>query len=227
MSDDLKKKDCHCCHRQSGEESNDLEYLEEKGVTRRGFLASMGIGAAAVATVGKVSAAPIPQVLKPEELTKISLIINGREQSLLVEPRWSLLYAIREKLGLTGTKVGCERGECGACTVLVNDKPQYACLILAVEVQGKPITTLEGLMKGEELGLVQRAFLEKDAFQCGYCTPGQIMAVEGLLRGNPQPSFDEIRTGVSGNLCRCGTYHNIFEAATAAAQMKAGKGGKS
>jgi xanthine dehydrogenase YagT iron-sulfur-binding subunit len=98
--------------------------------------------------------------------------------------------------------------------------------MLAVEAQGQQITTLEGLMKGEELGPVQRAFVEKDAFQCGYCTPGQIMAVEGLLRGNPQPSFEEIRAGVSGNLCRCGAYRNIFEAVKLAAQLGAGKGGK-
>jgi xanthine dehydrogenase YagT iron-sulfur-binding subunit len=226
MSDNSKEKGCQCSHRQGEEESNAQEHDERKGFTRRGFLASMGIGAAAVVTAGKASAAPAPEVLKPEELTKISLLINGRTERLLVEPRWSLLFVIREKLGLTGTKVGCERGECGACTVLINDKAHYACMMLAVEAQGQQITTLEGLMKGEELGTVQRAFLEKDAFQCGYCTPGQIMAVEGLLRVNPQPSFEEIRTGVSGNLCRCGAYRNIFEAVKLAAQRGVGKGGK-
>jgi xanthine dehydrogenase YagT iron-sulfur-binding subunit len=226
MSDNSKKKGCQCNHRQGREEPDAKEHPEGKGFTRRGFLASMGIGAAAVVTAGKVSAAPAPELLKPEELTKIALLINGRTERLLVEPRWSLLYVIREKLGLTGTKVGCERGECGACTVLINDTTHYACLMLAVEAQGQQITTLEGLMKGEELGPVQRAFVEKDAFQCGYCTPGQIMAVEGLLRGNPQPSFEEIRAGVSGNLCRCGAYRNIFEAVKLAAQLGAGKGGK-
>lgn len=226
MSDNPKEKDCQCGHRQNGEESDGQEHRGGTGFTRRGFLASMGIGAAAVVTVGSVSAAPAPEVLKPEELTKIALHINGRTARLLVEPHWSLLFVIREKLGLTGTKVGCERGECGACTVLIGDKTHYACMMLAVEAQGRQITTLEGLMRGEDLGLVQRAFLEKDAFQCGYCTPGQIMAVEGLLRANPQPSFAEIRTGVSGNLCRCGAYRNIFEAAKLAAQLGAGKGSK-
>jgi xanthine dehydrogenase YagT iron-sulfur-binding subunit len=107
--------------------------------------------------------------------------------------------------------------------VLINDVPRYACMTLAVEAEGQKITTLEGLMKGEELGPVQRAFIEKDAFQCGYCTPGQIMAVEGLLRKNPSPTPDDVRTGVSGNLCRCGTYVNIAKAARRAAELKRGK----
>jgi xanthine dehydrogenase YagT iron-sulfur-binding subunit len=131
-----------------------------------------------------------------------------------------LLYVLRDVLGLTGTKIGCERGECGACTVLVNDKPRYACMMLAVESEGIEITTLEGLLDGEKLGAVQQAFVDEDAFQCGFCTPGQIMSVEGLLRENPSPSIDEIRQGASGNLCRCGTYKHIFKAAARAAQLK-------
>jgi xanthine dehydrogenase YagT iron-sulfur-binding subunit len=125
-------------------------------------------------------------------------------------------------LGLTGTKVGCERGECGACTVLINGQPRYACMTLAVEAEGREITTVEGLMKGEELGPVQQAFLEHDAFQCGYCTPGQIMAVEGLLRSNPNPSVEEVRRGVSGNLCRCAAYEHIFRAAQRAIELRRG-----
>jgi len=109
--------------------------------------------------------------------------------------------------------------------VLVDGQPRYACLTLAVEAEGKEITTLEGLMKGEELGPVQQAFLEHDAFQCGYCTPGQIMAVEGLLRNNPDPSAAEIRKGVSGNLCRCGTYEHIFRATRRAVELRNTKGG--
>jgi xanthine dehydrogenase YagT iron-sulfur-binding subunit len=127
---------------------------------------------------------------------------------------------LREKLGLTGTKVGCESGECGACTVLIDDVPRYACMTLAVEAEGRKITTLEGLMRGEELGPVQQAFKEHDAFQCGYCTPGQILSVEGLLRRNPKPSADEVRQGISGNLCRCGTYKHIVNAALKAAELK-------
>jgi len=130
---------------------------------------------------------------------------------------------IREKLGLTATKIGCERGECGSCTVLIDGKPRYACMTLALEAQGTEVTTLEGLMRGEELGPVQQAFAEQDAFQCGYCAPGQIMAVEGLLRANPNPTLDEVRHGVSGNLCRCGSYALIFKAAQRAAELKKGR----
>jgi xanthine dehydrogenase YagT iron-sulfur-binding subunit len=137
-----------------------------------------------------------------------------------VEPRWTLLYVLREKIGLTGTKEGCGRGECGACTVLIDEVPRYACLTLAVEAEGASVTTVEGLLRGEALGPVQTAFVEEDAFQCGYCTPGQIMSVEGLLRKNPAPSIDEIRTAVSGNLCRCGAYSHIFNAAAKAAETR-------
>jgi len=196
-----------------------------KGVTRRGFLQLMGAGAAASVTTGTLAAEAAAEVITPGEMSKVTLQINGRRHRLLIEPRWSLLYVIRERLGLTGTKVGCERGECGACTVLINGQPRYACLILAAEAEGTEITTLEGLMKGEDLGLVQQAFVENDAFQCGYCTPGQIMAAEGLLRANPDPSIEEIRRGMSGNLCRCGTYPNIFKAVRRAAELKRAKGG--
>ncbi len=195
---------------------------DRKGITRRGFLQIMGAGAMASAATRDLKAQPTARVADPAEMTKIRLQVNGRRHRLLVEPRWSLLFVLREKLGLTGTKVGCERGECGACTVLVNGQPRYACLTLAVEAEGKEITTLEGLMKGEELGPVQQAFLEEDAFQCGYCTPGQIMAVEGLLRSNPNPSLEEIRRGVSGNLCRCAAYEHIFKAARRAGELRRG-----
>ena len=196
-----------------------------KGITRRGFLQLMGAGAVASTATQGIGAESTTGVLGPGETVRINLLINGRRHSLVVEPRWSLLYVLRERLGLTGTKVGCERGECGACTVLINGQPRYACMTLALEAEGKEITTLEGLMRGEELGAVQQAFLEKDAFQCGYCTPGQIMAVEGLLRSNPNPSFEEIRQGVSGNLCRCGAYEHIFKAAQRAADLKRSGGG--
>ncbi|MBI4793858.1 MAG: (2Fe-2S)-binding protein [Deltaproteobacteria bacterium] len=196
-----------------------------RGVTRRGFLASVGVGAmAALATSGKISAAAEASApeLPAEKAVAVTLLVNERRHRLLVEPRWSLLYVLREHLGLTGTKVGCERGECGACTVLIDDLPRYACLTLAVEAEGRRITTLEGLMQGEELGPVQQAFAEEDALQCGYCTPGQIMAVEGLLRARPQPATEEIRLAVSGNICRCGAYPHIFKAAARAADLKRG-----
>jgi len=198
-----------------------------EGISRRDFLATAGIGAAgAVAAAGGIAGSragegpAAPAVEAPEELVRATLRVNGRTVRLLVEPRWSLLYVLRERLGLTGSKAGCERGECGACTVLIDGKPRYACLTLALETEGKEITTPEGLMRGEELGETQRAFVEHDAFQCGYCTPGQVMAVEGLLRINPKPTTEEIRIGVSGNLCRCGAYANIFKAAHRASELK-------
>ena len=165
------------------------EKAPSAGLTRRGFLTTLGTGAVTLAVADKLHATPAAEaeMIERGEMTKVVLTINGRNYRLLVEPRWSLLYVLREQLGLTGTKVGCERGECGACTVLIDDVPRYACMTLAVEAEGTKITTLEGLMKGEELGPVQQAFVEQDAFQCGYCTPGQIMAVEGLLRKNPEP----------------------------------------
>ena len=191
-------------------------------ITRRGFFKLMGAGAVASVAAPGTDVESATGIIAPMEMTKIKLLINGRRHHLLVEPRWSLLFVLREKFGLTGTKVGCERGECGACTVLIDGLPRYACMTLAVEAVGQDITTLEGLMKGEELGPVQQAFLEQDAFQCGYCTPGQIMAVEGLLRSNPNPSREEIRQAVSGNLCRCGTYAHIFKAAQRAAELRKG-----
>ena len=203
----------------------------ESGVTRRHFLTGAGIGA-----VGLAAGAPALEgatktdsasIIEAGETVPVTLRINGARKQLLVESRWSLAYVLREQLVLTGTKLGCDRGECGACTVLVDDVPRYSCMTLALEAEDSEITTLEGLLDGEELGDVQRAFAEKDAFQCGYCTPGQVMAVEGLLRSNPDPSLEQIRTGVSGNLCRCGTYPNIFKAARLAADLKRGQGGGS
>lgn len=193
------------------------------GVTRRGFLTSVGAGVVAASVPAREAAAQAGSpVASPEEMARITLSVNGRGHRLLVEPRWSLLFVLRERLGLTGSKLGCERGECGACTVLVDGEPRYACLTLAMEAEGHEITTLEGLMEGEALGPVQQAFAQEDAFQCGYCTPGQIMAAEGLLRSNPRPTLDEIRLGMSGNLCRCGAYPHIVKAVRRAAELKGG-----
>jgi xanthine dehydrogenase YagT iron-sulfur-binding subunit len=158
----------------------------------------------------------------PEEMATVTIAVNGRRHRMLVEPRWSLAYVIRDRLQLTGTKVGCDRGECGACTVLIDGVPRYACLTLAVEADGAQVTTIEGLMSGEELGKVQQAFAEKDAMQCGFCTPGQVVAAEGLLRSTASPTIDEIREGMSGNLCRCGAYKHIFEAVARAAELRKG-----
>ena len=192
------------------------------GVTRRGFLGSVGAGAVVAATGVARPAEAIPEITSTEEMVRVALMINGRIHRLLVEPRWTLLFVLRERLTITGTKAGCERGECGSCTVLIDGQPRYACMTLAVEAEGTEVTTVEGLLDGEELGTVQKAFVEEDAFQCGYCTPGQVMAAEGLLRINPSPTFDEIRCGMSGNLCRCGAYPHIVNAVTTAAENKKG-----
>ena len=193
------------------------------GVSRRGFTASVGTGALG-AVVASRSGSGETAAAAAGELTAITLTVNGRRQRLQVEPRWSLLHVLRESLSLTGTKPGCERGECGACTVLLDGVPRYACLTLAVEADGHEVTTIEGLMNGEELGPVQKAFAAEDALQCGYCTPGQIMATEGLLRANPSPSTAEIRAGMSGNLCRCGAYPHITRAVRRAAEARKGGG---
>jgi xanthine dehydrogenase YagT iron-sulfur-binding subunit len=196
------------------------------GVSRRGFLTAVGAGALGAATLGRAEAPPGPQAAEAGEQSKLTLRINGRTHHLLVEPRWTLLFVLREKLGLSGTKVGCARGECGACTVLIDGIPRYACMTLALEAAGHEITTLEGLMHGEDLGPVQQAFFEEDAYQCGYCTPGQIMAAEGLLRAVPEPTMEQITTGMSGNLCRCGAYTHIFAAVQRAAELKKKTGGE-
>lgn len=216
----MKEEDEKTCQ---GQEEQEIE-KEQGGVTRRGFLATVGAGAVAFAAGGRAGA-PAPAtaaggVRQAADTVSVVLNVNNTSHRLLVESRWSLMYVLREVLGLTGTKVGCERGECGACTVLIDDVPRYGCLTLAVEAEGRRITTVEGLMDGEELGAVQQAFVEKDAMQCGYCIPGQVVSVEGLLRKNPRPGRDDIRLAVSGNLCRCGSYEHIFKAAERASELK-------
>jgi xanthine dehydrogenase YagT iron-sulfur-binding subunit len=194
-------------------------------ISRRGFLSSVGTGAVAAVTVKDAPASPLQEIKVTDKPLTVQLQVNGVPRRVEVEPRWSLLYVLREVLGLTGTKIGCERGECGACTVLIDGKARYACMELAVEAEGHAITTIEGLMNGEKLGSVQQAFADEDAFQCGFCTPGQIMAVESLLRQNPNPTFEQVRMGVSGNLCRCAAYKHIFNAATKAAGLRKAGGG--
>ena len=205
-------------------DDNKKDTLTTRGLSRRGFITTGVTGAIGVAAAAKLAGAAGEaqgaEVVKAGDMVAITLVVNGRRHKMLVEPRWSLLHIVRDHLGLTGTKVGCERGECGACTVLIDNVPRYACMTLAVEADGHEITTLEGLMNGEEMGTTQQAFAEEDAFQCGYCTPGQIMAAEGLLRANPAPSLDEIRTGMGGNICRCGAYAHIFKAVGKAADLK-------
>jgi len=202
----------------------------EKGVTRRQFITSMGTAAAVAAVSGRVTAAAEKEqaMLPAEKLSKITLLINGRRYKLAVEPRWSLLYVLRERIGLTGTKVGCERGECGACTVLIDGKSVYSCTVLAIDAQGRDIQTIEGLAPGNGMHPVSAAFVNNDAQQCGYCTAGFVMAVKGFLGEHPNPTMEDVKHGLGGNLCRCGTYMGVRQAAlevAAATRMKGGKNG--
>jgi len=189
-------------------------------ISRRGFITTAGVGVIGTAALGGEAEAAPATVLAAGDSVPIALHVNGRVRSLSVPPQTTLLEALREHLGLAGTKPGCERGECGACTVLVDGEVRYACQMLALEAEGCEITTIEGLAQGEELSDVQKAFVAEDAMQCGYCIPGQVMAVEGLLRQEGSPSLDQIREGVSGNLCRCGAYAHIFKAAQRAAEAR-------
>jgi xanthine dehydrogenase YagT iron-sulfur-binding subunit len=147
----------------------------------------------------------------------ITLQVNGRREAVEVEPRRTLLEALRVDIGLTGTKLVCDMGNCGACTVLVDGAAVYSCLTLAVDCADKPITTVEGLSKDGTLSPLQQAFVAHDALQCGFCTPGQLMAAHALLERNPHPTEDEVVAGMSGNLCRCGAYRGIISAVLSAA----------
>jgi xanthine dehydrogenase YagT iron-sulfur-binding subunit len=183
-----------------------------------------GAAEAAILTLPVEAAQPATAPATASDMLPAVLHVNGQTHSLAVEPRWTLQHVLHDHLGLTGTKSGCERGECGACTVLIDGIARYSCLTLALEAVGAEITTVEGLMNGEQLGPVQQAFVEEDALQCGYCTPGQVVSVEALLRKTPQPTAEQIREGVSGNLCRCGAYHHIFRAVQRASELrKAGR----
>jgi xanthine dehydrogenase YagT iron-sulfur-binding subunit len=154
----------------------------------------------------------------------VTLNVNGKLYEVFIQPRRTLLDVLRRDLGLTGTKKGCDEGTCGACTVILDGSPVYSCLALAVECEGHRIETIEGLSKNGGLHPVQQAFIEADAFQCGFCTPGQVLAVKALLDTHPDPSAQEVRRAVSGNLCRCGAYPRIIEAALTAAKIKNSKG---
>ncbi len=152
----------------------------------------------------------------------LTLHVNGREQTVAAADGALLLDVLRDALQLTGTKQGCDGGECGACTVLVDDRPRLACSTLAVQVEGRRVETIEGMARQGRLSPVQQAFHEKLGAQCGYCTPGMVMASEGLLRRNPHPSVEEIKTALGGNLCRCTGYVKIIESVQAAAAATEG-----
>jgi carbon-monoxide dehydrogenase small subunit len=153
----------------------------------------------------------------------ITLIVNGVQEILQVPSHMTLLHALREVLGYSGTKNGCEAGECGACTVLVDGEPNNACLVLAVELDGSEITTIEGLSEGDSLSPLQQAFVDLNAVQCGFCTPGMLMAATALLKRNPHPTEEEIQAALVGNLCRCTGYQRIIDAVQDASQRGGGR----
>jgi carbon-monoxide dehydrogenase small subunit len=156
-------------------------------------------------------------------LVEIVLNVNKMNYKVAVEPQRTLVEVLRDTLGLTGTKKSCNEGECGACTVLMDGKPAASCLVLALDAQGKEITTIEGLSEGEKLHPIQEAFVKHAAIQCGFCTPGMVLSAKALLDENPKPTATEVRKGISGNLCRCTGYQQIVDAILAASQTMAKK----
>jgi aerobic-type carbon monoxide dehydrogenase small subunit (CoxS/CutS family) len=160
---------------------------------------------------------------QPKSRKHISLSVNGRKVEREIDSRVTLAEFLREELDLTGTKVGCNRGECGSCTVILDGTPVLSCTVLAVEVSGRDVLTIEGLSEEGKLHPLQEAFVEHDALQCGYCTPGMILSVKALLDRNPHPTDRDVRNAIDGNFCRCGSYPNIIEATLDAAEKMAQK----
>ncbi len=155
----------------------------------------------------------------PLSRSTITLQVNGHLHRLEVRHHWTLLQVLREQLDLTGAKNGCDRGECGSCTVLLASKPVYACQLLAVQVGERPVVTVEGLSGNDALAPLQQAFLDNDGAQCGFCTPGVLVTIKALLDANPQPTDQQIREALSGNLCRCNAYGRIIQSAKEAARL--------
>lgn len=205
--------------------STDRTDLSPDQVSRRGFLKGAGGVAAAGGALGAAQAlAARSQPKRFAGPVEIELSINGEARRLTVEPRTTLLSALRDRLepALTGAKPVCEQGSCGACTVHVDGRPVYACMVLALDCVGAKLRTVEGLAAPGQLSPVQEAFVEQDALMCGFCTPGFVMSVTACLEKNPAASEAEIRKACAGNLCRCGTYPRVFEAALAAGRKLQG-----
>jgi xanthine dehydrogenase YagT iron-sulfur-binding subunit len=189
----------------------------ENGFTRRGFVSGSVILPLVAHDAVTSAKAEQPSTIDPRKPVATWLTVNGRNVQSEIDPRSVLLDALRETLDLTGTKKGCDHGQCGACTVLVDGRRVLSCLTLTLSVQGKDIQTIEGMEKGDDLHPMQQAFIDNDAFQCGYCTPGQIMSAVGCVNEGHAGSDDEIREYMSGNLCRCAAYPNIVDAVRQAA----------
>jgi xanthine dehydrogenase YagT iron-sulfur-binding subunit len=192
--------------------------------SRRGFLKGAGVTAASTVIDTATALARDAreatrgeQALGPDAVP-VKLHVNGQEHAVSIEPRYTLAETLRDNIGLTGTKVVCDRGSCSACTVWIDDVPALACMTLAIDTVGRKVTTIEGLSHGNTMHPVQAAFVKHDAMQCGFCTPGMVMSCAALLKRNPNPDLAEVKHAVSGNLCRCGTYPKVFAATLDVAQ---------
>jgi aerobic-type carbon monoxide dehydrogenase small subunit (CoxS/CutS family) len=199
---------------------------ERQGFSRRGFLKGAGLTAAgtlleSAQALSRQSAEALhePATVGPGAVP-IKLHINGKLHSVSVEPRDTLAITLRDNIGLTGTKIVCDRGSCSACTVWLDNTPALACMTLAVDVGNRKVTTIEGLAEGDHLHPVQAAFVKHDAMQCGFCTPGMVMSCAALLERNPNPTLADVKHATSGNLCRCGTYPKVFAATLDAAKSR-------
>jgi aerobic-type carbon monoxide dehydrogenase small subunit (CoxS/CutS family) len=191
-------------------------------ISRREFVETTGAGLVVATSVPLIVQEAHAQEAAPSTpRTSIKLVVNGTEHRAEVEDRWTLVEVLRDHLGLTGTKIGCDRGECGACTVLLDGKPVYSCSQLAVWANGRTVQTVEGLARNENLHPLQEAFIEHDGPQCGYCTSGQLMSAKALLDHNPHPTADEVRAAMTGNICRCSNYNRYVESVLAAASASA------
>jgi xanthine dehydrogenase YagT iron-sulfur-binding subunit len=190
--------------------------VKRAGLSRRDFLKTTGVVSGVAATLGGVAEleaqAPGLRAVGPGEVP-VQLTVNGKRVDLRIEPRVTLLDALRTRAEITGNKKGCDRGVCGACTMIVDGRTAYACSTLAIEVQGKQIRTVDGLANGNTLHPVQQAFCDVDALMCGFCTPGFVVATVALLEKSPNATNEQIRRGLDGNICRCGTFVRIIEAA--------------
>src|SRR4051812_14784232 len=190
--------------------------MPTRKVSRRRFLEGTGAALTVAAVAPKLRAQR--STADAAARTSITMTVNGARRTLQVEDRWTLAEALRDHLGLTGTKIGCDRGECGACTVLMDGKPVYSCSQLAVWMDGRSIQTVEGLLNNGQLSPLQQSFIEHDAPQCGFCTSGQLMSATALLRANPHPDAEQARAAMTGNICRCSNYNHYVAATVAASQ---------
>lgn len=195
--------------------------------SRRAFLKGSGVGAATTVMLDKA----LPEFLDSEAQAAeqkpfgpgaavITLIVNGKPRTLTVAPNMTLAEALRDRLDLTGTKIGCDRGACSACTVWLDGAPVASCMLLAIDVGNRKVTTIEGLAQGDDLHPVQSAFVVHDAIQCGFCTPGMVMSCAALVEANPNPTQDDVKAAISGHVCRCGTYPHVVAATLDAARSR-------